>query len=226
MLTTYYGLVRYDIGQAIQQKTHAKVAAGGDDQVLIFQHPNVYTLGRMGRLEDILIETDAIRRLNLEIRNTDRGGEVTYHGPGQLVVYPIIKLDRIELTPSAYVNSLKVSIAECLADYGIVTNEKNMPTGVWVEDRKIVAIGVRVSKKTTSHGLALNVTTDLSYFNHIIPCGIHDCVVTSIKEEIEAHLKIEDVAHKLACKLGKALGNRMTWKDDSPNQDSDPSPTI
>ena len=95
-----------------------------------------------------------------------------------------------------------------------------------MEDRKIAAIGVRVSKKTTSHGLALNVTTDLSYFNHIIPCGIHDCVVTSIKEEIEAHLKIEDVAHKLACKLGKALGNRMTWKDDSPNQDSDPSPTI
>ena len=101
-----------------------------------------------------------------------------------------------------------------------------MPTGVWVEDRKIAAIGVRVSKKTTSHGLALNVTTDLSYFNHIIPCGMRGCVVTSIEEEIEDHPKIEDVAHKLACKLEKAWGNRMIWKDDSSNQDSGPSPTI
>ena len=211
MLTTYYGLVRYDIGQAIQQKTHAKVAAGGDDQVLIFQHPNVYTLGRMGRLEDILIETDAIRRLNLEIRNTDRGGEVTYHGPGQLVVYPIIKLDRIELTPSAYVNSLKVSIAECLADYGIITNEKNMPTGVWVEDRKIAAIGVRISKKTTSHGLALNVTTDLSYFDHIVPCGMPGVHVTSMSLLLSNQVGVEDIIPVLSRRFGQNFGWMMEW---------------
>ena len=99
MLTTYHGLVSYDIGQTIQQKTHSSVSAGSEDEILIFQHPNTYTLGRVGKAEDILISAEDIKRLNIEIRNTDRGGEVTYHGPGQLVVYPIVRLDRLRLNP-------------------------------------------------------------------------------------------------------------------------------
>ena len=205
MLTTYHGLVNYDIGQFIQQETHSSVSTGGKDEILIFQHPNTYTLGRIGKAEDILISNEDIKRLGIEIRNTDRGGEVTYHGPGQLVVYPIVKLDRLKLNPSAYVNALKTAITECLSDHNIAANENNMPTGVWVEDRKIAAIGVRVSKKTTSHGLALNVTTDLSYFDHIIPCGIQNCLVTSIEKETGNTPIIEEIARNIGRKLGKAL---------------------
>ena len=205
MLTTYHGLVSYDIGQFIQRETHSSVSTGGKDEILIFQHPNTYTLGRIGKAEDILINNEDIKRLGIEIRNTDRGGEVTYHGPGQLVVYPIVKLDRLKLNPSAYVNALKTAITECLSDHNIAANENNMPTGVWVEDRKIAAIGVRVSKKTTSHGLALNVTTDLSYFDHIIPCGIQNCLVTSIEKETGNTPIIEEIARNIGRKLGKAL---------------------
>ena len=205
MLTTYHGLVSYDIGQFIQQETHSSVSTGGKDEILIFQHPNTYTLGRIAKAEDILISNEDIKRLGIEIRNTDRGGEVTYHGPGQLVVYPIVKLDRLKLNPSAYVNALKTAITECLSDHNIAANENNMPTGVWVEDRKIAAIGVRVSKKTTSHGLALNVTTDLSYFDHIIPCGIQNCLVTSIEKETDNTPIIEEIARNIGRKLGKAL---------------------
>ena len=210
MLTTYHGLVSYDIGQTIQQETHSSVSAGGKDEILIFQHPNTYTLGRMGKPEDILINNEDIKRLDIEIRNTDRGGEVTYHGPGQLVVYPIIKLDRLKLNPSEYVNTLKTAITGCLSDYNIIANENDMPTGVWVENRKIAAIGVRVSKKTTSHGLALNVTTDLSYFDHIIPCGIQNCVVTSIEKETSNAPIIEEIAENIGGKLGNALDNPVT----------------
>jgi len=210
MLTTYHGLVSYDIGQTIQQETHSYVSSGGKDEILIFQHPNTYTLGRMGKPEDILINNEDIKRLDIEIRNTDRGGEVTYHGPGQLVVYPIIKLDRLKLNPSEYVNTLKTAITGCLSDYNIVANENDMPTGVWVENRKIAAIGVRVSKKTTSHGLALNVTTDLSYFDHIIPCGIQNCVVTSIEKETSNTPTIEEIAENIGGKLGNALENPVT----------------
>ena len=210
MLTTYHGLVSYDIGQTIQQETHPSVSAGGKDEILIFQHPNTYTLGRMGKPEDILINNEDIKRLDIEIRNTDRGGEVTYHGPGQLVVYPIIKLDRLKLNPSEYVNTLKTAITGCLSDYNIIANENDMPTGVWVENRKIAAIGVRVSKKTTSHGLALNVTTDLSYFDHIIPCGIQNCVVTSIEKETSNTPTIEEIAENIGGKLGNALENPVT----------------
>tara|TARA_B100000029_G_scaffold413374_1_gene416353 strand:- start:685 stop:1317 length:633 start_codon:yes stop_codon:yes gene_type:complete len=210
MLTTYHGLVSYDIGQTIQQETHSYVSSGGKDEILIFQHPNTYTLGRMGKPEDILINNEDIKRLDIEIRNTDRGGEVTYHGPGQLVVYPIIKLDRLKLNPSEYVNTLTTAITGCLSDYNIVANENDMPTGVWVENRKIAAIGVRVSKKTTSHGLALNVTTDLSYFDHIIPCGIQNCVVTSIEKETSNTPTIEEIAENIGGKLGNALENPVT----------------
>lgn len=210
MLTTYHGLVSYDIGQTIQQETHSSVSSGGKDEILIFQHPNTYTLGRMGKPEDILINNEDIKRLDIEIRNTDRGGEVTYHGPGQLVVYPIIKLDRLKLNPSEYVNTLKTAITGCLSDYNIVANENDMPTGVWVQNRKIAAIGVRVSKKTTSHGLALNVTTDLSYFDHIIPCGIQNCVVTSIEKETSNTPTIEEIAENIGGKLGNALENPVT----------------
>lgn len=210
MLTTYHGLVSYDIGQTIQQETHSYVSSGGKDEILIFQHPNTYTLGRMGKPEDILINNEDIKRLDIEIRNTDRGGEVTYHGPGQLVVYPIIKLDRLKLNPSEYVNTLKTAITGCLSDYNIIANENDMPTGVWVENRKIAAIGVRVSKKTTSHGLALNVTTDLSYFDHIIPCGIQNCVVTSIEKETSNTPTIEEIAENIGGKLGNVLENPVT----------------
>jgi len=210
MLTTYHGLVSYDIGQTIQQKTHSSVSAGSEDEILIFQHPNTYTLGRVGKAEDILISAEDIKRLNIEIRNTDRGGEVTYHGPGQLVVYPIVRLDRLRLNPSTYINALKMAITNCLSDCNIVANENNMPTGVWVENRKIAAIGVRVSKKTTSHGLALNVTTDLSYFDHIVPCGIQNCVVTSIEKETSNTPIIEDIAENIGEKLGNALDNPVT----------------
>ena len=154
----------------MQLRLHEEVAEGRKpDTLLLVEHPNVYTLGRRGQLSDILIDEDELERLGIEVHYTDRGGEVTYHGPGQLVGYPILNLRRWGGGPLKYVRSLEQVLTETLSDFGVRAESEGHPTGVWVEDRKIAAIGVKVSRRTTTHGFALNVCPDLSYFDHIVP---------------------------------------------------------
>ena len=178
------GLIDYSSAVALQRDLHQRVVNGElPALLLLLQHPHVYTLGRRGAETDILVSPATIHELGAEVYHTDRGGEATYHGPGQLVGYPILDLRAAGLGPLAYVRALERIIVSTLAELGIHATSEDRPTGVWVNDAKIAAIGVRVSRGVTMHGFALNVNSDLSYFNHIVPCGMPDASVTSIAEQ-------------------------------------------
>ena len=178
------GLIDYPSSLALQRDLHQRVANGEFPALLLLlQHPHVYTLGRRGSESDILASENTLRELGAEVHHTDRGGEVTYHGPGQLVGYPIIDLRAAGLGPLPYVRALEQVIISTLADLDIRSTAEDRPTGVWVNDAKIAAIGVRVSRGVTMHGFALNVHPDLSYFDHIVPCGMPGASVTSIAEQ-------------------------------------------
>ena len=178
------GSIDYPAALALQRDLHHRVTKGDlPTLLLLLQHPHVYTLGRRGSENDILVSADTLQELDAEVYHTDRGGEATYHGPGQLVGYPILDLRAAGLGPLAYVRTLERVIISSLAELDIHATSDDRPTGVWVGDAKIAAIGVRVSRGVTMHGFALNVNPDLSYFNHIVPCGMPDASVTSIAEQ-------------------------------------------
>lgn len=199
------GSIDYLSALALQRGLHDHVATGKlPALLLLLQHPHVYTLGRRGNETDILVSTDALSQLDADVYHTDRGGEVTYHGPGQLVGYPILDLRAAGLGPLAYVRALERVIISTLAELGIHATSEDRPTGVWVGDAKIAAIGVRVSRGVTMHGFALNVDPDLSYFNHIVPCGMPNASVTSIAEQGVA-LDIHDVLDTVADHFARNL---------------------
>ena len=178
------GPIDYPAALELQRDLHHRVAVGDlPALLLLLQHPHAYTLGRRGSERDILVSETTLRELGADVYHSDRGGEATYHGPGQLVGYPILDLRAAGLGPLAYVRALERVIISTLAELGIHATAEDRPTGVWVGDAKIAAIGVRVSRGVTMHGFALNVDPDLSYFNHIIPCGMPDASVTSIAEQ-------------------------------------------
>src|SRR5581483_9288969 len=159
------GRIGYAGALELQQELIAERKAGRiDDQLLLLEHPHVITLGRNGHMENLLASDEILERAGITFYPTDRGGDVTYHGPGQLVGYPILDLKEWKRDVGAYVRAIEQTIIETLADFGIVAGRIPKLTGVWVEGRKIAAIGVHLSRWVTSHGFALNVNTDLSYF--------------------------------------------------------------
>lgn len=168
-------------------------------QVIFCEHPHVYTLGRNGNLNNLLIQGDYLASLGAAYYKTDRGGDITYHGYGQQVVYPILDLEVLKLSLKEYIHCLEEAVIQTLAYYGIQSGRLEGATGVWVEPanggvaRKICAIGVRASRYVSMHGLALNVNTDLSYYNHINPCGFVDKGVTSIQLELNRPMDMGDV---------------------------------
>jgi len=151
------------------------------DQLLIVEHPHVITLGRNGHTENLLASEEVLRRAGIEFHPTDRGGDITYHGPGQIVGYPIFDLREWKRDVVAYVRALEQVIISALAAFGIEAGRLEGCTGVWVDGRKIAAIGVHISRWVTSHGFALNHATDLNYFHYIVPCGITK-PVTSMRD--------------------------------------------
>lgn len=142
------------------------------DQLLIVEHPHVITLGRNGRAEHLLAGEEVLRRAGVTFCHTDRGGDITYHGPGQIVGYPILDLKEWRRDVTAYVRAVEQVLIDTLGGFGIEAGRLEGLTGVWVEGRKVAAIGVHISRWVTSHGFALNLTTDLSYFQYIVPCGL------------------------------------------------------
>ncbi len=152
------------------------------DQLLLVEHPHVITIGRNGHPENLLASDDVLRRSGIDFHECDRGGDVTYHGPGQVVGYPIFDLSRWHKDVHMYVRALEQILIDTLADFAITATRIAGLTGVWVDGRKIGAIGVHISRWVTSHGFALNLTTDLSYFQYIVPCGLAK-PVTSIHAE-------------------------------------------
>jgi lipoyl(octanoyl) transferase len=176
-----------------------------EDILLFVEHPHVYTLGKSGDLDNLLADGERLKAINAEFFRTNRGGDITYHGPGQLVGYPILDLDEYFTDIHRYLRTLEEVIIATLADYGLSGDRSPGETGVWLDvgtpfARKICAMGVRASRWVTMHGWAFNLNTDLRYFEYIIPCGIKDKAVTSLHRELgrsvdEAEVKERVAAH-------------------------------
>lgn len=171
--------------------------------LLFVEHPPVYTLGKSGKPEHILINDEEMKEKGIQFFHTNRGGDITFHGPEQIVGYPILDLEKFYTDIGRYLRELEEVIILTLAEYGIAAGRSAGETGVWIEalhkgkERKICAMGVRCSRWVTMHGFALNVNTDLDYFDHIIPCGIQNKKVTSIKQELGREVNVEEVKEKL-----------------------------
>ena len=173
------------------------------DQLLLLEHSHVVTLGRNGHRENLLASDDVLARAGVAFHATDRGGDITYHGPGQLIGYPILDLRDWKRDVAAYVRALEEVLILTLADFGIAAGRIPTLTGVWVDGRKIAAIGVHISRWVTSHGFALNVSTDLSYFQYIVPCGLTKPVTSMAALGVRATL--EDVGYTLAVHFGRVF---------------------
>ena len=182
------GTVPYREAWAIQEKAHEAVVAGGSERIILVEHPPVITYGRRpGIDQNLLASAEQLQSLGVEVVPSDRGGDITFHGPGQLVVYPIIRLADHQLSVSGYVHALEAIIISVLAKFGIGGNVDPAAVGVWTpvancSSAKVCAIGVRIRRGVTLHGLALNVTTQLSYFDLIVPCGLTNRPVTSLQK--------------------------------------------
>lgn len=181
-----------------------------EQYVLFVEHPHVYTLGKSGHESNLLVNEQFLKQIGATYFRTDRGGDVTYHGLGQLVGYPILDLEHIGVSLRDYIWSIEESIIRTVAEYGITADRLEGATGVWLDPhspraRKICAIGVKASHFVTMHGFALNVTTDLSYFSHINPCGFTDKGVTSIEKETGLRPTLEEVEERFAAHFSKIL---------------------
>jgi lipoyl(octanoyl) transferase len=167
------GSMRYAEAFALQQQyVERRKRAEIPDQLLIVEHPHVVTMGRTAHDENLLCAPELLDRAGIEFHRTDRGGDVTYHGPGQIVGYPIFDLREWKRDVMAYVRALEQVLIDALAEFGIPAGRETGATGVWTEQGKIAAIGVHISRWVTSHGFALNQDTDLDYFRYIVPCGL------------------------------------------------------
>ncbi|HEX6134167.1 MAG TPA: lipoyl(octanoyl) transferase LipB [Longimicrobiales bacterium] len=204
------GLVPYADALELQNALVARRRAGAiPDTLLLLEHPHVITLGTSAHRDNVLIDDDQGRLLGIDVFETGRGGDVTYHGPGQLVGYPILDLkpDRCDL--HRYVRDLEEVLIRALASFDLAAGRKEGLTGVWVGDEKIAAIGVRVSSGwITSHGFALNVSTDLSFFGSIVPCGITQYGVTSMERALGGPVELDSVGRAVAASLRTVLGAR------------------
>lgn len=166
------------------------------------EHPHVYTLGKSGHIENMLANEDLLKEINATFVKTNRGGDITYHGPDQLVGYPILDLDNFKPDIHLYMRNLEEVIIKTLADYGLKGERSKGETGVWLDvgkpfARKICAMGVKASRWVTMHGFALNVNADLRYFEYIIPCGIKDKAVTSLERELNQKIDMEEVKSRV-----------------------------
>ncbi len=211
------GLIEYAEGWELQKQVFEAVGKGSEAQILLCEHPHVYTLGKSGERANLLISEEMLTRIGASYYHSDRGGDITYHGQGQIVAYPILDLHRLNISLREYIFRLEKAVIDTVAQWGIEAGRREGATGVWLEadtskgliERKICAIGVRVSRGVTMHGLALNVTTDLNYFNYINPCGFVDKGVSSLEKELEwkgdKRELFEAVKSVLAAKLEEEL---------------------
>ena len=172
------------------------------DRLLFVEHPHVYTLGKSGNMENLLANEEQLKAIQAEFYPINRGGDITYHGPGQLVGYPILDLDHYFTDIHRYLRTLEEVIILVLAEYGLHAERSPGETGVWLDvgtpfARKICALGVRASRWVTMHGWAFNVNTDLRYFEYIIPCGITDKSVTSLDRELKRAVSMDEVKEKV-----------------------------
>ena len=179
-------------------------------ELLLVEHDHVYTLGKSGKQQNMLISEEYLRQIGAEFFHIDRGGDITYHGPGQIVGYPILDLEQVGISLRDYIDSIEESIIGVCGQWGIEAGRIAGASGVWIEPdspraRKICAIGVRASRYVTMHGFAMNVKTDLKYFNHINPCGFVDRGVTSLEKELGHEVDFEMVKSQIVKHLSEKL---------------------
>jgi lipoyl(octanoyl) transferase len=206
----WLGRVEYSAGLAMQERAvEAHNDGRSPEQLFLLEHPHVLTLGRGGDSGHVLFDPDRLEALNIQVHHTGRGGDVTYHGPGQLVGYPIINLRPDRCDVHRYVRDIEEVLIRSIADFGVPGTRIPGLTGVWVGNEKIAAIGVRIARWITSHGFALNVNTDLSYFKLIVPCGISDKGVTSLSRIIGRDIDIAEAAHRVAVRFGEVFNRTM-----------------
>ncbi len=183
--------------------------------LLFCEHPHVYTIGKSGHMENLLVNNAMLKELNVSFFKTNRGGDITYHGPGQIVGYPILDLERFFTDLGKYMRNLEEVMIRVLATYGIEAGRLPGSTGVWLDAdvpgkaRKICAMGVKCSRWVTIHGFALNVNTDLNYFNYIVPCGITDKSVTSLQKELGHPVNEQEVKDRLIEAFGQVFEAAM-----------------
>lgn len=195
------------------RKTEESLVQATDNYLIFCEHPHVYTLGKSGSLDNLLLDEEGLRKNFAQFYKINRGGDITYHGPGQIVAYPILDLDNFFTDIHKYLRFLEEAIILTLADFGLKAGRIDGLTGVWIDfeegandPRKICAMGVKSSRWVTMHGLALNVNTDLSYFEHIVPCGIDDKAVTSMQKELGKEVDMAEVRERLTQHLADVFG--------------------
>jgi len=222
MITNVLYLGRVAYGTALQlQSTLLEMRKSQriENTLLLLEHPPVITLGRNARLANVLAPPEFLAQRGVELFDIDRGGDVTFHGPGQLVAYPIVDLRSFDPKVGAveYVRRLEEVLIRTCGDYGIGAQRIQGLTGVWTyalrnkPEAKIAAIGVHISRSVTTHGFALNVSTDLDAFSLIVPCGITDRQVTSMERELQKPLALEDVATSVSRNFGRVFQTQMLW---------------
>lgn len=208
----FLGRVPYAEAVGLQLASRDAVKRGeGPERLLLLEHPHVYTLGRNADAGDVLTRAEALEACGIEVADTDRGGQVTYHGPGQLVGYPILNLSPDRRDVRRYVRDLQEVLIRTLAVYGVAAEARDGQAfvGVWVGNAKIASIGVHLSRWVTTHGFALNVSTDLAYFAGIVPCGLHQVRMSSIERETGGAPALAETAAVCARVFGEVFDREL-----------------
>jgi lipoyl(octanoyl) transferase len=210
------GVVNYADGLRLQlERVTARKAGTIPDTLLLLEHPHVYTLGRNAKTENLLISAEQLAARGAQVFEIDRGGDVTYHGPGQLVGYPILDLAKHRRDIAWYMRSLEEVLIAVAQDYGIQAGRLAGAPGVWVGNDKLAAMGVHISRWVTSHGFAFNVNTDLRYFDCIVPCGLRDKGVTSLQKLLGRPVEMEEVIERVARQFGRVFEVEMVEQVES-----------
>ena len=206
---TALGTVGYGWALGLQRRLAQQISDGTrPNTLLLLEHPPVYTKGRLGRPDHLLLSPAELANKGICLYDTDRGGQITYHGPGQLVAYPVVDL-RQWGGPLKYVRTLEQAIIATLRDFEINAGVIDGLTGVWAGNAKVAAIGVKISRGVAYHGLSINVNTDLSYYDHIVPCGIDDRPMTSVAQLLGQPVDLEEVQYSLVYHFGRNMGFKM-----------------
>jgi lipoyl(octanoyl) transferase len=209
----WLGRVSYDDGVALQERVREALRAGsGGEHLLLLEHPHVYTLGRNATPEDVVLAPELLAARGIEVAESDRGGQVTYHGPGQLVGYPVIDLDPDRRDVRRYVHDLQETLIRTLAHYGVEARRRDGQAfvGVWVGEEKIASLGIHLKRWITTHGFALNVSTDLGYFAGIVACGLPQVRLTSIERLTGNRPPLAEVAAVYARHFAAVFDRELT----------------
>lgn len=206
------GLVDYHRGLLLQEKLlNLRKSGAIPDLLLLLQHPSVFTIGHSGIVENIIVAKQTLLREGIPVFHTNRGGDVTYHGPGQLVAYPVLNLRENHLSVGEYIWNLEEVVIRTLADFGIGGRRASGRRGVWVGEEKVAALGLRISGQVSQHGFALNVNTNLKYFSYIVPCGIAGVSITSLAKLLGHPVEMAEIRERLLPHFSQLFGFNLEY---------------